>query len=1511
MKRGFSIVLAAAMVISSLWGDGSLMTIQAEESGTASIRLTDEDVAALTGETSQERTSVHDPSIVVDEEGNYYVFGSHMGVSKSTDLENWTSVTSESTTSTLFGNAAGKVVSYETAFTENAYTGQVDVLDEEGNVYTADFGNYDVAAWISDNTVSGNMWAPDVIYNESMGKWCMYLSLNGATWNSSIILLTADDIEGPYVYQGPIVFTGFSTADSTKSFHDTDLELVLGELEELPERYQKIADSSWGTYYPHAIDPSVFYDEEGNLWMAYGSWSGGIYMLELDENTGLRDYTVSYEDTYDTLGASMTSDPYFGTKIAGGYYVSGEGPYIEHIGDYYYLFISYGFYSPEGGYNMRVFRSETPDGPYVDENGNSAIYSKYIMNYSSTNSNYNYGEKLMANYKWGTMDVAEVAQGHNSAFVDSDGKAYLVYHTKFADGTVSHEVRVHQLFVNEDGWLVAAPYEYSGETLSETGYEKEDVTGSYDVITHEYQIAYADLAYETPVSIELHEDGTITGEKTGTWSITEGTPYAQITLDGTTYKGVFTEQVIDGSNITTMCFTVASDSGLCVWGSGEPTDDAIVAQNVENSSIVVPQNTYSDIELVTEGLNGASISWSSSNTTVLANDGTISIPEEDTIVTLTETISKGDYYYEKDYQVTVKAEAQNTNDSIVLASYFTEEEQDLSTRLDGSLSVSNPFYYGTNYGLNLSGGVTIEFDAEATGEVHVLGTILSFLADGGSGGRLYFTPGSYLGYNAGGSYFDANLNNYSLVEDYIGEKAHVAIQLKKTGFTVTVDDEVAYTEEILSTENGAGSITNYKKVLDWLYDSADTLYFGYGSWWAAAGYDEANITIKNIVCTVGPKSETADEEEEIVENPEITADSITLATNTDITYISNPFYHASFDAVTADYTITFSEEAAKNGWDGIFSFYNSSTGGRVSFQTAPYLCFNDAAGNWMDVNRPADEGTNAIEVYGLESGKEYNFTIVVAEEEVKMYVEGVQIPVSVVDSGCTTESILKAIAAADQFSWGVGEAVTSYWNTEICTLTDVSIVGKKLATESVTKDSFTIESTSTCEVTENPYYGERLEQLYLEYTLVWSEEAAKNGWDGIFSFYNSKTGGRVSFQTAPYICYNDAAGHWLDMNQPGAGGTNAATDLGIEAGEEALISIEITKESVSMKVNGEEIKTEENSSGANYEDLLNYISECDQFTYGVGEAKTAYWWSELSTIKNFKMSPVKVTAASDGNGSVEGSTLSNEVTLTAIANKDFTFKGWYVGDICIGTEETISLTVGKNVVAEAVFEEEIIEEPEKVLISDSYRTISSWGNYVLGELTITNETEETLKNWSIDFSYEGEISALWGAQLEAQEEGVVSVSAPRWNRNLKAGASASLYFIAKVSNADEKSIPENVVLTSEEVKDAEEISYEVTLERNCEWPKGYTGTLILKNTGDVALEEWTVEFDYEDEITSIWGGEIISHEGTHYVVSNAGYNASIPVGEKMRIGFGAKPADGEKYSTAELKNPSITSVINK
>lgn len=293
MQKKFKVVLSLGLVAvvtaSSIGflGEGKCAFADTD----SKVTVTDDEMKALCTKETFTRGSVHDPSVIDDGNGTYYVFGSHMGVAKTTDLMNWTSVTSESETSPLFGtyDDAGNLntVSYNQAFRKSAYTGDVTTVIN-GVTSQQKFGTYDASAWntaLDNYTVSGNMWAPDVVYNKTMNKWCMYLSLNGKKWNSVVILLTADDINGPYVYQGPIVYTGFSNTNDALSYKNTDLQLVYVQLDSLPSQYNKADDGSWGEYWPHAIDPCVFYDENGNLVMTYGSWSGGIYELQLADSS--------------------------------------------------------------------------------------------------------------------------------------------------------------------------------------------------------------------------------------------------------------------------------------------------------------------------------------------------------------------------------------------------------------------------------------------------------------------------------------------------------------------------------------------------------------------------------------------------------------------------------------------------------------------------------------------------------------------------------------------------------------------------------------------------------------------------------------------------------------------------------------------------------------------------------------------------------------------------------------------------------------------------------------------------------------------------------------------------------------------------------------------------------------------------------------------------------------------------------------------------------------------------
>lgn len=475
------------------------------------------------------RVTVHDPSVVYDN-GTYYIFGSHMAWAKTTDLMSWK------------------------YFQTNINTEYAELFGREWESWCKTASNPELR---------GNLWAPDVIYNEKMGKYCLYMSVNGDDWNSVIVMLTADNIEGPYEYGGPVVYSGFDTGAKHPA-ELTDVYRVLGEGADL-SRYQSTTNTKL-----NCIDPCLTYDQEGNLWMSYGSWFGGIYQLKLDGETGLRDYSTTYETV------ENKSDAYYGHKIAGGWGVSGEGSFIIRTGGYYYLFMSYGGLTAAGGYQIRVFRSEDINGPYVDEAGNPAVYEK-----PQNNLYIKKGVRLMGSYDWTGNREIRVAQGHNSAYVTEEGQIFLVYHSRFAGGKngipEAHEVRVQQLFVNSEGWLVAAPYEYAGETISSTGYAMEEMCGEYEFILHDPVSYYRKYGNEyrgiaEAAHIALNADGTVTGDLSGSWDHEKNSPHMSITLEGVTYRGVFlkmpSEQLFEDEKErkVVMTFTALGDN-VTVWGS--------------------------------------------------------------------------------------------------------------------------------------------------------------------------------------------------------------------------------------------------------------------------------------------------------------------------------------------------------------------------------------------------------------------------------------------------------------------------------------------------------------------------------------------------------------------------------------------------------------------------------------------------------------------------------------------------------------------------------------------------------------------------------------------------------------------------------------------------------------------------------------------------------------------------------------------------------------------------------
>ncbi len=455
--------------------------------------------------------SVHDPSILpVD--GGYYLYGSHMANAFTTDLRTF-------------------------KYCGNGYNSKNQMFVD---LFSADCGIFDYAGDNGNNSYS--VWAPHVFYNKAMGKYCMYMCTSSTYIWSSICFATSDSPAGPFEWQENILYSGFTKDDLAK----TDVLDVVSE-SYVKDTYLKRDGSYLNISWPNCIDPTCFYDEDGRLWMVYGSWSGGIFLLELDEKTGRVIHPAADKEN--------EVDPYFGKKLLGGGHHSIEGPYIEYDAEagYYYLFVSYGELQREGGYQIRVFRSKKPDGPYLDMNGEKP---------SIIGDHAQYGLKLSGNYRLPSLTSAYMATGHQSSMIDKDGKRYMCYHTRFEKNGEFHEPRINQYFINAEGWPVMAPFITDGETLSTLGYGKDKLTGTYFFINQGTDIS---KKIAEPVLIELKEDGRVEGaEIRGTWSVENGSCNMQLEYDGKNYSGVFI-LMKDQAGTEVMCFTAAG-ANESIWG---------------------------------------------------------------------------------------------------------------------------------------------------------------------------------------------------------------------------------------------------------------------------------------------------------------------------------------------------------------------------------------------------------------------------------------------------------------------------------------------------------------------------------------------------------------------------------------------------------------------------------------------------------------------------------------------------------------------------------------------------------------------------------------------------------------------------------------------------------------------------------------------------------------------------------------------------------------------------------
>lgn len=275
-----------------------------------------------------------------------------------------------------------------------------------------------------------------------------------------------------------------------------------------PFENRGVAADTWGTddTYPNAIDPHIIWDR-GKPYLIYGSFFGGIFIKELDAGSGL-----PADGDAKSLGKCISR------KAADGPIDGPEGAaviYVPRTG-YYYLFQSYGWLGDD--YDIRVGRSRSVTGPYLD------IHGKDLKEESM-------GFKIAGSYRFTAHSPAALENGngwsfggirgpgHGVPFRDPvTGRYFFVHH--FRDGAgiwrtydekekrasyQVHYLMVRPMFFVKD-WPVLGPEPYQGERFEPISLR--GAKGQWEMLVFDYEDNRMNEARESGKGLRIPAPGS-------------------------------------------------------------------------------------------------------------------------------------------------------------------------------------------------------------------------------------------------------------------------------------------------------------------------------------------------------------------------------------------------------------------------------------------------------------------------------------------------------------------------------------------------------------------------------------------------------------------------------------------------------------------------------------------------------------------------------------------------------------------------------------------------------------------------------------------------------------------------------------------------------------------------------------------------------------------------------------------------------------------------------------------
>lgn len=199
-----------------------------------------------------------------------------------------------------------------------------------------------------------------------------------------------------------------------------------------------------------------------------------------------------------------------------------------------------------------------------------------------------------------------------------------------------------------------------------------------------------------------------------------------------------------------------------------------------------------------------------------------------------------------------------------------------------------------------------------------------------------------------------------------------------------------------------------------------------------------------------------------------------------------------------------------------------------------------------------------------------------------------------------------------------------------------------------------------------------------------------------------------------------------------------------------------------------------------------------------------------------------------------------------------------------------------------------------------YTITNEWTGNQQVSVSITNNSEETLRNWAIKFDNTGTISNIWNASVLKNDGELCVIRNNGYNYELIPDATVEFGFMQQGENL---SLPENISLCSKTADStaSTEISYEI--QNN--WGEGFIAAVTIKNISNEPLEAWKLHFNGNFEICSIWNANLLYTEDDRFKVENDITTTPVAAGETKTFSFEGKIALGEEPVMSDFMLTSI------